>query len=452
MEIICNLNGKSFKLEDESSRSSSASSTGSKPLIRNKININTNSISNNNNNNTKSQILDLIKNDDVNMFVSTNYDEEDDSEKIFCICRRKNSDSEDDDMMIECDICKDWLHFKCVNINQRISIDIETYVCPRCVSDTNNIVYKKRQNNHRHDYSDSNAAKKAVQAGTRVFVENLLKREFPDAIENNIVIKLDGSQVTLDYLEKNGFDKPILVENKHGLNFNIPHKDEIDLTKIEDIVGSDILLDVIDVERQQTVPMTINELNSYFRQEKREKVYNLISFEISKTKLSENVTPPNIVNEISWISNGVWPNDEDNLNNGINNINNSNNSSTIKNNVIKPEVQKYCLISAGSSYTDFHIDFGGSSVWYHVVKGDKIFYLIEPNSENLDAYEKWNSLKNHSEVFLADRVKNCYKFYIEAGNTIFLPTGWIHAVYTPQDSLVFGGNFLQCYNIPLQIK
>jgi hypothetical protein len=78
--------------------------------------------------------------------------------------------------------------------------------------------------------------------------------------------------------------------------------------------------------------------------------------------------------------------------------------------------------------------------------------MIEPTSENLDIYEKWTSSKNHSEVFLGDKVKACYRFFIKAGSTVFLPTGWIHAVYTPHDSLVFGGNFLQSFNIPLQIK
>ena len=30
--------------------------------------------------------------------------------------------------------------------------------------------------------------------------------------------------------------------------------------------------------------------------------------------------------------------------------------------------------------------------------------------------------------------------------------GWIHAVYTPADSLVFGGNFLHSYNITQQLR
>jgi hypothetical protein len=41
---------------------------------------------------------------------------------------------------------------------------------------------------------------------------------------------------------------------------------------------------------------------------------------------------------------------------------------------------------------------------------------------------------------------------IKQGQTVFIPTGWIHAVMTPIDSLVFGGNFLHSYAIDLQIK
>jgi F-box and leucine-rich repeat protein 10/11 len=43
-------------------------------------------------------------------------------------------------------------------------------------------------------------------------------------------------------------------------------------------------------------------------------------------------------------------------------------------------------------------------------------------------------------------------FIVEAGWTFFLPSGWIHAVYTLEDSLVFGGNFLNSFKIAMQIK
>lgn len=71
-----------------------------------------------------------------------------------------------------------------------------------------------------------------------------------------------------------------------------------------------------------------------------------------------------------------------------------------------------------------------------------------------------------SNVWLGDMVDEVVKVTLHAGNTMIIPTGWIHAVvstcaaivfqimkhrlflkHTPVDSLVFGGNFLHSYNI-----
>jgi hypothetical protein len=38
------------------------------------------------------------------------------------------------------------------------------------------------------------------------------------------------------------------------------------------------------------------------------------------------------------------------------------------------------------------------------------------------------------------------------GQTFLLPSGWLHAVYTSEDSFVFGGNFLHSFNVETQIK
>ena len=35
---------------------------------------------------------------------------------------------------------------------------------------------------------------------------------------------------------------------------------------------------------------------------------------------------------------------------------------------VRPEVQRYCLMGIKDSFTDFHVDFGGTSVWYHVLR------------------------------------------------------------------------------------
>lgn len=79
------------------------------------------------------------------------------------------------------------------------------------------------------------------------------------------------------------------------------------------------------------------------------------------------------------------------------------------------------------------MDFGGTSVWYHILRGSKVFWLIPPTEKNLQLYEKWVLSGKQSDVFFGDTVERCARVYLTAGNTFFIPTGWIHAVYTPTD-------------------
>lgn len=36
--------------------------------------------------------------------------------------------------------------------------------------------------------------------------------------------------------------------------------------------------------------------------------------------------------------------------------------------------------------------------------------------------------------------------------TLIIPSGWIHAVFTPVDSIAFGGNFLHSFDIQTQLR
>lgn len=62
--------------------------------------------------------------------------------------------------------------------------------------------------------------------------------------------------------------------------------------------------------------------------------------------MSTIVESPQIVRRLSWVEN-YWPDDAL---------------------LGKPKVTKYCLICVKDSYTDFHIECGGASVWYHILK------------------------------------------------------------------------------------
>lgn len=355
---------------------------------------------------------------------------EDDSEEhmgeTVCICGKVY---EEGMFMIQCDICRDWLHGECVQIDELAAADIDKYHCPKCEPLCGPSILRQETNWHRHDRSDPHASYKPLQAGTRLFVEELGQRFFSPA--DDIIMKVSGKQLTLPYLNQSGFTHPIVVTDKEGLGITAPPPN-FNVTTVVDALGPDHVLDIIDVMRQKTCQMTAEQFGNHFYNPKSERVLNCLSLEVTSTPLSEAITPPLVARKLCWVNN-VWP---------------SSNTLTHR----KPQVQKYCIMSMKDSYTDFHIDFGGTSVWYHIFSGEKHFFLIRPTPGNLSLYERWTRLATQSETFLGDMVDKCYKLRLKAGQTVFIPTGWIHAVYTPVNSVVFGGNFLHSLNIQLQLR
>uniref|UniRef100_A0A8C9ZGW8 Lysine-specific demethylase 7A n=1 Tax=Sander lucioperca TaxID=283035 RepID=A0A8C9ZGW8_SANLU len=343
---------------------------------------------------------------------------------LYCVCRQPYDVSR---FMIECDICKDWFHGSCVQVEEHHAVDIDVYHCPNCDVVHGPSQMKKRNNGHRHDYTEPDDGSKPVQAGTRVFVKELQNRTFASGEE--IMMHMKGEQVTTRYLERHGFNYPIAVTEMEGLGLKLPVS-TFSVKDVEQYVGGDKIIDVIDVARQADSKMKLSEFIKYYTNPHRPKVLNLISLEFSDTKMSELVEVPDVARKMSWVEN-YWPDDSF---------------------FPKPFVQKYCLMGVKDSYTDFHIDFGGTSVWYHVLWGEKIFYLIKPTPANLALYEAWSSSPNQSELFFGDKVDKCYKCVVPQGTTLLIPTGWIHAVLTSQDCMAFGGNFLHNLNIGMQLR
>ena len=46
----------------------------------------------------------------------------------------------------------------------------------------------------------------------------------------------------------------------------------------------------------------------------------------------------------------------------------------------------------------------------------------------------------------------CRTVTVYAGETLFIPSGWIHAIFAPVDSIAFGGHFIHHLDIPMQLK
>ena len=269
--------------------------------------------------------------------------------------------------------------------------------------------------------------------------EKLREGLFDDNRETMLEV-MTGRELTLEYLQRSGFIKPILVQRRDDLGLKVPPRD-LSVEGIRSAVGSRRMVDTLDARTQKTGSMCLKDWCRYWMQDPREETLNGISLEFSKTKLEHQVTAPTIVRKIDWVEK-AWPRHlkemQEDAGNNIEDM-------------MYPKVQKFVIMSVANSYMDFHLDFGGTSVWYYVLRGHKVLWLIPPTDKNLIAFEDWVKKKNR-RGFFGDMAEGCFRVDISSGQTLFLPSGWIHAVFTPRDAIVFSGSFLHSFAIEKQIK
>ncbi|XP_055923846.1 uncharacterized protein LOC129954153 [Eupeodes corollae] len=69
----------------------------------------------------------------VNKEEGENQEDEDDPNKLWCICRQPHNNR----FMICCDVCEDWFHGTCVSITKAMGLEMEQngveWTCPKCV-------------------------------------------------------------------------------------------------------------------------------------------------------------------------------------------------------------------------------------------------------------------------------------------------------------------------------
>ncbi|GMR48922.1 hypothetical protein PMAYCL1PPCAC_19117, partial [Pristionchus mayeri] len=366
--------------------------------------------------------------------------------------RRPPLQEGDDPHWIYCDYCLNWFHCECVDLEPYETFLIDKFSCKACEPEHGPSIAKKVVAPHRNKFDAENEIDKPIEVGTKPWVGRFVKDEatrFGPPPSDLVKIIEVGHDFEGQFSRDSEWKQVYLIKNKAGLGIQMPEPGEMYIDELVEILGEKRLVETIDVYRQASVLMSVGRYRELLSKSDRPRLYNILSLEFTGTKLAEMVRPPSIVKELSWAER-YWPDRKfgppDTLPSGAEEA-----CDTIHNDM-RPDVELFCLMGMGGSFTDYHIDFGGSSVWYHVYKGQKIFYIVEPTTENLDIYQK-HQLRNDREVFLGDVYKDkCWRVVIEEGQTLMIPAGWIHAVYTPVDSLVFGGNFLTNLNVDLQCE
>ncbi|KAL4874164.1 hypothetical protein BDV12DRAFT_3112 [Aspergillus spectabilis] len=402
-----------------------------------------------------------------------------------CNLVRTPMDNEDqgDVTWISCDGCKRWFHILCAGFkNDREIRTVDKFICKTCrpIHGQTTFVRKSSRARTSIDYAGLNQG--VVKAAS-----DSLEHHYIEPIKQNKIRFLPESfprmrpeLVTAEYFERgNGMTEPIVIPAELNTSEAAPFvdsefdalvqdastqemfdelldhlpdddyatvidcgQDQLDMVipqgltvrAVSELYGPEERVEVIDVKSQQGEDKrwTMQKWADYYESTGIKVVRNVISLEISQSKLGRLIRRPKIVRDLD-LQDAVWPEE-------------------LKATGHYPKVQFYCLMSVADCYTDFHIDFGGSSVYYHILKGKKTFFFIPPKDKHLKKYEDWCNSPAQDHTFLGDQTKECYRVDLSEGDTMLIPSGWIHAVWTPENSLVIGGNFLTRLNYGMQIK
>ncbi|KAM5446089.1 JmjC domain-containing histone demethylation protein 1 [Microsporum audouinii] len=373
---------------------------------------------------------------------------------------------------VNCDGCDRWFHIVCCGFNAHEIRTVDKFICSQChpIHGPTTFVRKSTRPRTAIDYAglnqgfvkppseeSENIHLTAIKQGKISFLPDHFARMPPDL-------------VTASYFERGaGMIEPIVIpahmNSRSTTNFheatteeefdeNIPEDDgyeeaidcgqdlldmvipkDLTVKTVGEIYGPEEKIEVIDVKSQQgeEKKWTMQRWMDYYYDTNSSKVVkNVISLEVSQSPLGRLLRRPRVVRDLD-LQDSVWPPEQQAVGD-------------------YPKVQFYCLMSVADCYTDFHIDFGGSSVYYHILKGKKTFFFIPPKEKHLKKYDEWCNSPAQDTTFLGTESKECYRVDLSEGDTMLIPSGWIHAVWTPEDSLVIGGNFLTRMNYSMQLK
>lgn len=393
---------------------------------------------------------------------------------------------QDEDTWIGCDGCKRWFHIVCAGFkNDRELRTVDKFICCECrpVHGQTTFVRKSSRARTAIDYAGLNQG--LVKAATDSLEHHYLEpiRQGKIRFQPESFPRMRPELVTAEYFERgNGWTEPVVIPacwntsepvSEIEVEFSnlvqeastqemfddlLDHaseyeteieetldcgQDQLDMVipkgltvrTVAELYGPEERVEVIDVKSQQGEDKRWNMqkwADYYESSEPNKVVRNVISLEVSQSRLGRLIKRPKIVRDLD-LQDAVWPQELQAIGD-------------------YPKVQFYCLMSVADCYTDFHIDFGGSSVYYHILKGKKTFFFIPPKDKHLKKYEEWCNSPAQDSIFLGNQTKECYRVDLSEGDTMLIPSGWIHAVWTPENSLVIGGNFLTKMNYGMQIK
>lgn len=210
---------------------------------------------------------------------------------------------------IQCNDCLEWFHCNCMKIYD--DPIVKEYHCKNCwtkkKTDYGYCVFKRITNQYRHNPCEAirlGKNKDKVQNGTAKFIEDLKARseakDFAEPIQGVDIFILPNGKDLEKHFNENKFYAPIVVKNMEGLNMKIPKG--FQAADLKTFLDPLLEIDVIDVHKQSVQLLTLQEFIELLEFSKIP--YNSISLELSRTKLSSSIAPPEVVRNLSWTEEG----------------------------------------------------------------------------------------------------------------------------------------------------
>ncbi|KAF8354260.1 hypothetical protein PRIPAC_95883 [Pristionchus pacificus] len=227
----------------------------------------------------------------------------------------------------------------------------------------------------------------------------------PERIKGKFKVRIvnDGNEFNRLFKRNEEWTDLYLIRNQQRLGLKIPPKpfgvDQV----IEKIGQAGWLVDVVDVYTQESAMMSLQTYKNFeaVDPEKRPRLYNILSLD-----MKDLITPPSLYKELSLPEKF---------------LRNEKGRALLKDKEIH-HVERFCLLSMGGSFTDFHVDFGGSSVWYHVHTGKKVFFVVPPTKKNLEIFEEYK-INEDKTIFLGDiflKMGQCWRIEINEGESALI--------------------------------
>lgn len=110
--------------------------------------------------------------------------------------------------------------------------------------------------------------------------------------------------------------------------------------------------------------------------------------------------------------------------------------------------EHFMLLAQDGAITFFHTDHTSTSVFYAVLKGLKVFYLVRPTKNNVELFAE-SQRQPRNKFFGANKDLDvpCQKIVVCAGEAILLGPGMMHFVETIGTSVAVAVNFVHSANI-----